>query len=937
MTSEEMQAQFSHSLQEAADVVWERFRRTMPKRYFRETDLETQIAHLHVLSASFASGVDQDLVVRSHDGNTWTFLTGRSFPGQLGKMLERLPEDRSLTSARAYTASDGSFVLDIFELGEREQEAMEPEEFARLNKELAEGLEPSQHPDFEEHLRSCALEYLRAVPARIAQIHYHLTTQVRQTGDVQVQWEKINDDLDTVRLAIEGTEAKVFFQRIARYLGAKGIDIERAYVTSFSRDGRAFRYLGFTLKGAAEQPKDWLSEELKRLYYLDKTALELWAHNDDWELSHCEVADFLLSVAHSMLCRRDPVRFTRPRLVRAALRNSIQLTRMVTAFCSNRPAPTDFTAIDRDEDHHFFQACARILDHLQCHNLNQKERQAIGARLDPGLFTNPETDKPYAVFFCRGRGFEGFHVRFQDVARGGMRLVCPRSQEAHTVESERLYEEAYSLARAQHLKNKDIPEGGAKAAVLVGPDADPTFAGKGFANTLLDLTIGRPHDGEPELIYLGPDENVSNELIVWITQRAALRGHPLPSAFMSSKPGAGINHKEFGITSEGVTVFLEEALHQLGIDPQKQVFTLKITGGPDGDVAGNEIRILLTRYPETARILGIADGSGVAEDPAGLDADELLRLVREVLPIAHFDSKKLSARGRVVSVEESGGVELRNSLHNRLVTDAFIPAGGRPATINGDNWRHFLISDDTEYSEGRPSSRLIVEGANLFLTDTARQSLSRHGAHIIKDSSANKCGVICSSFEVLASMLLTEIKFLTHKPTFVAQVVERLRTLARVEAELLFREHKRRPDLSLPPLSVRLSQVMLRTAEAVAEASVDPLSEEHGGTRDVFEAYLPPILREVAGSRLHQGPLDYRQRIVACSLSSKIVYREGITYLEDLPNEALCELVLTYLRGESVVRELIEEIKNSELSSSDKLIRLLEYGGARTLAHNHWL
>jgi glutamate dehydrogenase len=930
MTSQEMRAAFSHSLQEAADVVWERFCQTMPKRYFRETDTETQLAHLHVLTACQASGVDQDLVVRSHDGHTWTFLTGRSFPGQLGQMLDRLPEDRSLSSARAYTASDGSFVLDIFELGEREQQAMAESEFASHKRRLAEGLHEAHASEMETHLRGCSLEYLRAVPTRIAQIHFELVSQVQETGEVQVQWEKINDDLDTVRLTIEGTQAKIYFQRIARYLGAKGIDIERAYVTSFTRDDRSFRYLGFTLKGVKELPKEWLSEELKRLHYLDRSALELWAKTDDWELSHCEVADFLLVLAHSLLCHKDPVRFTRPRLVQAALRNPIQLLRMITAFWSQSPAPTDFTNVDREDDRHFFQACAQILKHLDCHNLEQTGRQATGARLRAELFPNPRPEQPYAVFFARGRGFEGFHVRFQDVARGGMRLVCPRSLEAHTAESERLYEEAYSLARAQHLKNKDIPEGGAKAAVLVQPGSDATFAGKAFANTLLDLTVGRAHDGNPELIYLGPDENVSNSLIVWITQRAALRGHPLPSAFMSSKPGAGINHKEFGITSEGVTVFLEESLHQLGIDPDKEPFTLKITGGPDGDVAGNEIRILLTRYRKTARILGIADGSGVAEDPQGLDPEELLRLFEEVQPIANFNPQRLSASGRVVSVESPGGVELRNTLHNRLVTDAFIPAGGRPATINADNWQEFLLN-------GHPSSRLIVEGANLFLTDEARQKLSDEGVYIVKDSSANKCGVICSSFEVLASMLLSEEEFLTHKTAFVRQVIERLRILARFEAELLFREHKRRPDLSLPTLSIRLSQVMLKTAEAVATASVDPLSEQHGGTLEVFQSYLPPLLRDLAGNRLHQVPLDYRQRIVACSLSSKIVYREGITYLEDLPNEAMRELALTYLRGESVVRELIDEVKESDLQSSEKLVQLLEYGGARTLAHNHWL
>lgn len=52
----------------------------------------------------------------------------------------------------------------------------------------------------------------------------------------------------------------------------------------------------------------------------------------------------------------------------------------------------------------------------------------------------------------------------------------------------------------------------------------------------------------------------------------------------------------------------------------------------------------------------------------------------------------------------------RNTMHNRVVSDAFIPAGGRPNTIHEGNWRAFLQPD------GKPSSKLIVEGANLFLT-----------------------------------------------------------------------------------------------------------------------------------------------------------------------------------------------------------------------------
>ena len=99
-----------------------------------------------------------------------------------------------------------------------------------------------------------------------------------------------------------------------------------------------------------------------------------------------------------------------------------------------------------------------------------------------------------------------------------------------------------------------------------------------------------------DLLYLGPDENITSELITWIVDHAASRGYPAPNAFMSSKPGAGIHHKAYGVTSEGVTVFLDVALPVIGIDPRTQPFTVKITGGPDGDVAGNEIRILHREY-----------------------------------------------------------------------------------------------------------------------------------------------------------------------------------------------------------------------------------------------------------------------------------------------------------------------------------------------------
>jgi glutamate dehydrogenase len=62
---------------------------------------------------------------------------------------------------------------------------------------------------------------------------------------------------------------------------------------------------------------------------------------------------------------------------------------------------------------------------------------------------------------------------------------------------------------------------------------------------------------------------------------------------MSSRQGAGINHKVYGVTSERVAVFLEVAI--LNIDSRKQPFTIKITSGPDGDIAGKLIKALLSK------------------------------------------------------------------------------------------------------------------------------------------------------------------------------------------------------------------------------------------------------------------------------------------------------------------------------------------------------
>jgi glutamate dehydrogenase len=895
----------------------------MPDSYCRETELSTQLSHLHLLAAGAASGVEQDLVLRSPDGNTWTFLTNQSRPGQLGGFLSRLPVDRPLTSARVFTSKDGHWVIDVFEFAGAASAEEAPENARRRATELASGLVEPELTRFLEHLDHCEEGYLKGTTPTLAQRHFALLRTAQESGQAAVDWEPLQAQTANLRMVVEGSDVRRVFERVARYLGFRKIDIERAYLTAF---GPSYHYIGFEVRGAEEAQRAELTRDIERLAYLSDRVLELWQANLVWSLEDSEVLHFLISVAHHVLLPKDPIRFARARLEAAVSRHYELSRRLVRLFGQSATEAERerlrgvIEGLERDDDRQLFETCLKAIAAIMRTNLAVPGRRSLAARLEPELFCEPDETLPFGIIFAVGRAFEGFHVRFQEVARGGMRLVCPRSVEAHSLECERLFREAYGLARAQHLKNKDIPEGGAKAVVLVEPDATPTECGRVFADALLDLSLG----DRGEFLYLGPDENVSNELIEWISERANHRGHPLPATFMSSKPGAGINHKAYGITSEGITVYLEVALRQAGIEPSTDPFTVSLTGGPDGDVAGNQIRILLTRYPRTARIVGIADGSGVAEDPLGLNADELLRLFEQVRPIADFDRSKLSRDGRVVSISEPGGVQLRNTLHHRLRCDALVPGGGRPGTINEDNWSLFL-------HDGLPATPLIVEGANLFLTDGARRLLGQQGVTIIKDSSANKCGVICSSFEILASMLLSQEEFLENKAVFVEQVIARLRHLALLEAELLFQERRRRRDLALPELSVRLSQVMLRAAEAVAVSIDDPLRDERYGTREVLLDYLPPVLREVAGDRVERIPLEYRQRIVACALAGKIVYREGITFLEDLPSEAMQELAISYLAGERRIGQLVAQLEASGLPDADQICRLLELGGARTL------
>lgn len=954
--SDSITARLLDDLQQAASEIAPDFIRTMPQAYFHGTTQAMRLAHLKAIIAAEASGISQTITLREADGARYTFISNRSYPGQLSRFVRQLPRDLPLISAQVYTSTAGNRVLDVFHLGDHVRyDSADTRQRLKADSVLKHAAEQNEEVDedaIEKFLGSCDASYLMSTPLEQISRHFLLVNSIHCSGDVLVRLEPHHEpSLSRLIIGFSEYDPRRAFERISRHLGSRKIDIERAYFDSFKEEGGdGVMLLNFLVQRDGELLNSsdalWheLQFELRRLLHLDEAVLNLAETVTAGDLISAELLIGLAHLVHQLLVKVDPYVYSRERIV-AAMQRFPDLALAVYSVFRRRFATdaTDAESVAHEvseaiqssgcnpEDRRIFAALLQGVHATLRTNLLLPQRRALALRVDPEFLDNDDrAETPFGVFFVSGYRFDGFHVRFRDIARGGMRIVRPMGMEQYALEAERHYDEAYGLAYAQQQKNKDIPEGGSKGVILATPEADFESVGRAFADSLLDLTIPdelmsalhADHHGHDELLYLGPDENVSNQLITWIVERAKQRGHPMPDAFMSSKPGAGINHKAYGVTSEGVTVFLDKALRSVGIDPHTQSFSVKITGGPDGDVAGNEILILNREYADNVRILGIADGSGCAEDPAGLNSRELVRLVESGRPIAEFDRGCLGPQGQVVSIDQPQGSQLRDSMHNRIATDAFIPAGGRPGTINDNNWRAFLDDND------KPSSRVIVEGANLFITPGAREHLSKHGTIIVKDSSANKAGVICSSYEIIASMLLDEAAFLEIKEQYVAQVLDKLRAFARLEADALFREHLHKPAVHLPELSMRLSRAINKATDAVTEG-IEALWDNHPErARELVLRHLPSVLGKRCGDRVFDTiPKAYLHRIVASSLASKIVYREGLDWLESMSNDSVARLAERYFIEEALVEKMANEVRGSDLENREIIADLLEAGG----------
>lgn len=590
-------------------------------------------------------------------------------------------------------------------------------------------------------------------------------------------------------------------------------------------------------------------------------------------------------------------------------------------------------------------------------NFYRQNKTGLAFRLDPhylehGSFNRHKhfPELPYAIFFIKGAHFFGFHIRFKDLARGGLRTIFPDKFERMVSERKSVFTECYNLSYTQHKKNKDIPEGGAKGVIFLEPyeglvseaqilrnelclageceeeikSIMDTFiaehsteylyhAQRTFIESFLSLINCYP-DGtlitknvadyfkKPEYIYLGPDELMHDSMIEWINGYSQHYGYRPGRSFITGQPGLGINHKHYGVTSLGVNVYMHHVLEYLGINPYTDTFTVKMTGGPDGDVAGNQIRNLYKHYPDTAKLLAITDGSGTIYDPNGLNLKILTEMFDKVLPIGHYPLEELSDESFLLKLHEQRDTTpylqqmlclrkkegkivedwlssseanylYRNNVH-QVVVDVFIPGGGRPRTLHDENYVDYL--DD----RGKPTSKAIIEGANLYLTPWARKKLENLGVLIIKDSSANKAGVICSSFEVLCGLILTEEEFLEEKSQLVKEILQILHDRAYDEVQLILSAHDKTKKL-FSDISDRISSKINKFTDQLLDY-LETRELSRNQTDPFIQClinYCPPAIRNKYQQRLLERiPMNHIKAIIASRIASMLVYKKGLDW-----------------------------------------------------------
>lgn len=893
-----------------------------------------------------------------------------SVTGSIYRTIQELA-DKPLSYAEITTSfnplpdSDVSLEVvrcDFKRLGEATGAEQKPAELPpELRDEITTHLK-NDYPDFSDKringivsvFTSSNMDYvLNSPPLRIARVmRVYVETQLNSGIHLSVEPTQLKET--RVSFGVTNPPHAGFLPQVLEVFQRLGIGVQRAYHLSVTKGLTPYFLATFYVKPRDRSELNASSElyaKLQRELYstqITSTTAPSYPKLIKSGIMSGPDSTFisaLIGFCHTNLAHNSPDAYERDNISRAFHHNPSVSMELVELFYAR------FDPDLKDRDAAYTAKLARVTDLIENFNSGRRildnlrrvvfctaltfiknclksnffviEKHALSFRLDPAYleelgqeFTEDlPAQRPFRVTFFHGRRGSGFHIGFSDIARGGWRTVITQSSDDYVNNASTLFKENYVLAHTQHLKNKDIYEGGSKMVAILNIDARTTPEQRdqylykmqlAFANAFLDLFVTDENGqarhprvvdyyGQEEPIELGPDENMHNIMIERMAKLAQRRDYLLGKGIMSSKQ-IGINHKEYGVTSIGVIRFAEVTMQELGIDMHTEAFSVKFTGGPNGDVAGNGMRLLLERCPKVAVKL-IVDGTGALFDPDGLDKSALSEIVLqddvqgfnpEALHNGGFILYRMKTRKEGISelykkltMTDSGLQEewlstdrfytLFNSILFTVETDLFIPAGGRPETIDENNVDLYFNT------EGVPSSKVIVEGANSFITPTARDTLQQRGVVIMRDASANKCGVISSSYEIIANLLLSDEEFLANKDEYVSDVIEILNHMAEVEARAVIRRYR---ELDGSEAYTEISSVLSQEinnhyAQMFNYFESHPEQVSLPKQHQAMLAHMPKMIRNSNefGARLQTHlPEKVKYAILASKLASGLVY-----------------------------------------------------------------
>lgn len=308
-------------------------------------------------------------------------------------------------------------------------------------------------------------------------------------------------------------------------------------------------------------------------------------------------------------------------------------------------------------------------------------------------------------------------------------------------------DEIFRLARAMTLKNAmaELPHGGGKAGILADPHhSDKETLLRAFALKIRDLVDYIP----------GPDMGTDETCMGFIYDEIG-RCVGRPRAL------AGIPLDEIGATGYGLAQVAKLALPFAGLSIEGATMIVQGFGN-----VGQHAARFLDRMG--VRLVAASDSSGAVYNKEGLDVSTLIRIKQE--------------EGSVIA--SPAGEKIGQEEIFELPCDILIPAA-RPDAITVHN------------VEG-VKAKVILEGANIPVTEEAERILHDRGILCIPDFIANAGGVICGAVEYHGG---------SEKEAMTA-IREKLRGNTRELLDLVAREKRSPRETALQMALRRVHQAM---------------------------------------------------------------------------------------------------------------------------------